>query len=47
MKDGRKPDLGHFRVFGCVVYALVPDCTRKKLDEQAEKFRFVGYGNNS
>ncbi len=44
---GRKPDLGHLRVFGCVVYSLVPDCTRKKLDEKAEKLRFVGYGNNS
>ncbi len=29
------------------MYSLVPDCTRKKLDEKAEKLRFVGYGNNS
>ena len=29
---GRKPDVSHFRVFGCIAYAHVPDCERRKLD---------------
>ena len=36
---GRKPDLSHSRVFGCVVYA--------DSDKKAEKLRFVGYCKNS
>ena len=31
---GRKPNLEHLRVFGCVAYA---DCNRRKLDDKAEK----------
>lgn len=40
---GRKPDLTHMRVFGCMAYAHVPDSIRQKLDSKAEKFRFIGY----
>ena len=40
---GRKPDMSHFRVFGCMAYARVPDCERKKLDAKSKKIRFVGY----
>ena len=36
---GRKPDLSHLRVFGCVAYA--------DSDKKAEKLRFVGYCKNS
>ena len=43
----RKPDLSHLRVFGCVAYAHIPDCQRRKLDKKAEKLRFVGYSLNS
>ena len=43
---GRKPNLEHLRVFGCVAYAHVPDCNRRKLDDKAEKLRFVGYSKN-
>lgn len=32
---GHKPDVSHFRVFGCVAYALVPSQRRGKLDEKA------------
>ena len=44
---GRKPDISHLRVFGCIAYAHVPDSERRKLDKKAEKLRFVGYCKNS
>ena len=44
---GRKPDVSHFRVFGCMAYAHVPDCERRKLDTKAKKMRFVGYSLTS
>ena len=44
---GRKPNVSHLRVFGCTAYAHVPSGERKKLDEKAEKLRFVGYSKNS
>ena len=34
---GCKPNLEHLRVFGCVAYAHIPDCNRRKLDDKAEK----------
>ena len=41
---GRKPDLSHLRVFGCMAYAYIPDVNRKgKLSKKAEKLRFIGY----
>ena len=43
----RKPNVSHLRVFGCTAYAHVPSSERKKLDEKAEKLRFVGYSKNS
>ena len=44
---GRKPYVGHLKVFGCVAYAHVPDCLRQKLDKKASKLRFVGYCTRS
>ena len=44
---GRKPNISHLKVFGCMAYALIPDVQRKKLDKKAEKFRFIGYCNES
>ena len=44
---GRKPDVSHFRVFGCMAYAHVPDCERRKLDTKSKKMRFVGYSSTS
>ena len=44
---GRKPNLGHLRVFGCTAYAHIPDCARRKLDGMAEKLRFVGLQQES
>ena len=39
---GKKPNLEHIRVFGCVVYSHIPSENRKKL-EKAQKLRFIGY----
>ena len=44
---GRKPNVSHLRVFGCTAYAHVQSSERKKVDEEAEKLRFVGYSNKS
>ena len=44
---GRKPDVSHFRVFGCMAYAHVPDNERRKLDKKSKKIRFVGYSLTS
>ena len=40
---GRKPDLSHLKVFGCMAYAHIPDVKRTKLEKKAQKLRFVGY----
>lgn len=39
---GSKPDISHFRVFGCVAYVRVPPETRRKLDNRSQKGLFVG-----
>jgi len=41
----KKPNISHFRVFGCDVYAFVIPEKRKKLDKRSEKCIFVGYNN--
>ena len=45
--SGRKPDVSHMRVFGCMAYAHVPEKLRQKLDQKAVKLRFVGYSVHS
>lgn len=45
--SGKKPNISHMRVFGCVAYAHVPEVERRKLDKKAVKLRFVGYANNA
>ena len=42
---GKKPRVGHLRVFGCIAYALVN--LRTKLEEKSEKFIFIGYSHQS
>jgi len=43
----RKPNVGHFRVFGCVTYSHIPDEMRRKLDFKSKRCVFVGYGNTT
>lgn len=43
----RKPNVSHFKVFGCLVYSHVPNIQRQKLDKKAQKLRFVGYSTQS
>lgn len=45
--SGRKHNVSHMRVFGCVAYAHVPDELRRKLDNKGEKCIFVGYSDES
>ena len=40
---GKKPDLLHLKVFGCIAYVHVPDELHTKLDPKAEKCVFIGY----
>ncbi|KAA3479439.1 Retrovirus-related Pol polyprotein from transposon TNT 1-94 [Gossypium australe] len=45
--NGRQPAVDHFRIFGCIAYAHVPDVKRKKLDDKGEKCIFVSVSDNS
>ena len=45
--NGKKHNISHFRVFGCVAYSLVPSELRKKLDDKSEKCIFIGYSEES
>jgi hypothetical protein len=40
---GRKPCISHMRVFGCIVYAMVPNEKRGKLHAKGTKCLFLGY----
>ncbi|TQD88564.1 hypothetical protein C1H46_025883 [Malus baccata] len=40
--SGQKPLVDHFKVFGCIAYAHIPDEKRKKLDDKSEKCIFLG-----
>ena len=40
--SGKKPDVGHFRIFGCIAYSYVPKEKRTKLEPTVEKGVFVG-----
>jgi len=40
---GKKPNVSHLRVFGCITYVHVPDEKRSKLDPKTEKCIFIGY----
>ena len=44
---GKKPDVSHLRVFGCMAYAHVPEGERRKLDSKSKRMRFVGYSLTS
>jgi hypothetical protein len=40
---GKKPDVSHLRVFGCITYVHVPDEKRSKLNPKVEKCIFIRY----
>jgi hypothetical protein len=42
-----KPEVGHFRIFGCPIYTHVPKEKRTKLDPSGRKGTFVGYSESS
>jgi transposase InsO family protein len=44
---GVKPEIGHFRIFGCPVYFHVPKEKRSKLEPAGRKGTFVGYSESS
>jgi hypothetical protein len=44
---GVKPEIGHFRIFGCLVYFHVPKEKRSKLDPSGRNGTFVGYNESS
>ena len=44
---GKKPNVGHFRVFRCLAYAHVPKDNKKKLDAKSEPCVFIGYSDES
>ena len=41
--SGRKPNIGHLRAYGCVVYAHIPKEKRLKLDDTTTKTCLIGY----
>jgi hypothetical protein len=41
-----KPEVGHFRIFGCPIYIHVPKEKRTKLDPLGRKHTFVGYNES-
>jgi hypothetical protein len=42
-----KPEIRHFRIFGCLVYLHVPKEKRSKLEPSGRKGTFVGYSEFS
>jgi hypothetical protein len=44
---GKKPEVGHFRIIGCLVYCHVPSDKRTKLDSTTTKGIFIGYSETS
>ena len=44
---GEKPEIGHLRIFRCLVYIHVPWERRKKLEPSGKKGVFVGYSEST
>lgn len=45
--SGKKPNIGHLHIFGCITYSYIPKEKRTKLEPTAEKGIFVGYSETS
>jgi hypothetical protein len=44
---GRRPDIGHLRMFGCLTYSHVPSEKRTKQEPTTEKGILVGYSETT
>ena len=44
---GKKFEVSHFRIFGCLAYSHVPSEKKTKLEPTVEKGIFVGYNETS
>lgn len=44
---GHKPSVDHFRIFGCLAYAHVPNAKRSKLDDKWVKYVLLGVSEES
>ena len=44
---GKKPFVGHLRMFGCVSWAHIPDDYRNKLDAKSHAYIMKGYSKDS
>jgi hypothetical protein len=44
---GVKPEVGHFRIFGCPIYNHVPLEKRTKMEPSTKKGNFMGYNETS
>jgi hypothetical protein len=40
---GKKPEVWHFRIFGCLTYSHVPSAKRKNIEPTTKKGICVGY----
>ncbi|KAM1556843.1 hypothetical protein PS2_040150 [Malus domestica] len=45
--NGHKPSVDHFRIFGCIAHAHVPDNKRVKLDDRSLKCILIGVSEES
>ena len=47
MFTGKKPEVSHCRIFGCLTFSHVPSKKRRKLEPTTKKGIFVGYDETS
>jgi hypothetical protein len=40
---GKKPDISHLKIFGCIAYVHVPDEKNSKLNQKVKKCIFIKY----
>ena len=45
MLNNRKPNVKHFKTFGCLAFSHIPNEERGKLDFKSKKCIFLGYGS--
>jgi hypothetical protein len=45
--SGEKPSVHHFKVFGCLAFAHIPDSQRTKLDDKSIKCIHLGVSEES